>query len=122
MLLGKPDTCKQREPNPLARSAPAMRLQVHSFRNQVRFTEAAKHLPENAVLIEIGPHAILRSALRQNRPSLPYIALMRRGECGLGTVAAAVSEMWRKGLPIQWPTDPVSSKDKRTDGRPSAIC
>lgn len=45
--------------------------QVHSYLNRVRFTETAAAVPDNAVLLEVGPHALLRSALRQNRATLP---------------------------------------------------
>lgn len=44
-----------------------MWLQVNSFRNQVLFKSAAECLPEGAILLEIGPHAILRSLLHQTR-------------------------------------------------------
>ena len=44
-----------------------MWLQVNSFRNQVLFKSAAERLPEGAILLEIGPHAILRSLLHQTR-------------------------------------------------------
>ena len=90
--------------------------QVHSYRNQVQFTEATKRLPGHAVVIEIGPHAILRSAFRQNRPELPYIPLMRKGDCGLATVGQAVSEMWRKGIPMQWPEGTCAAKSKDNEG------
>ena len=49
----------------------ACALQVHSYLNRVRFTDTAKAVPDNAVLLEVGPHALLRSALRQNRATLP---------------------------------------------------
>ena len=50
---------------------PLAPLQVHSYLNRVRFTETAMAVPDNAVLLEVGPHALLRSALRQNRATLP---------------------------------------------------
>lgn len=84
-------------------------MQVHSFRNRVLFTDAAAQIPEGAVVIEIGPHSLMRSAVRQNRADLAYIGLMRKGECGLATVSAAVSDLWRKGAAVHWPTDATPS-------------
>ena len=55
----------------------------------------------------MGPHALLRSPLRQSRPDLPYVSLMRKGECGLDTLAAAVGDLWRKGAAVQWPSNPT---------------
>lgn len=39
--------------------------QVQSFKSRVLFREACAAFPEDAVLLEVGPHAILRSPLRQ---------------------------------------------------------
>ena len=41
--------------------------QVNSFRNQVLFRTAATQIPDGAILLEVGPHAVLRALLRQNR-------------------------------------------------------
>ena len=84
-------------------------VQVHSYRNRVLFTAAAAAVPKDAILVEIGPHALLRSPLRQSRPELGYVSLMRKGECGAATLAAAISELWRKGASIDWQTDAVPS-------------
>ena len=84
-------------------------VQVHSYRNRVLFTAAAAAVPKDAILVELGPHALLRSPLRQSRPELAYVSLMRKGECGAATLAAAISELWRKGASINWQTDAVPS-------------
>ena len=39
--------------------------QVQSFKSRVLFREACAAIPEDALLLEVGPHAILRSPLRQ---------------------------------------------------------
>jgi hypothetical protein len=91
-------------------------MQVHSFRNQVRFTSATQTIPQGAVVVEIGPHAILRSAIRQTRPDLTYIPVMRKGDCGLATLATALSDLWRKGVAMQWNCNPVPSGTKRNEG------
>ena len=43
-------------------------MQVQSFVTHVRFTEATAAIPKDAVLLEVGPHALLRAPLRQNLP------------------------------------------------------
>ena len=88
---------------------------MHSFRNRVLFTEAAASIPKDAILVEVGPHSILRSPLRQSRPDLSYVGLMRKGECGLTTVAAAVSDLWRKGAAVKWQADEVPSGIKAAE-------
>jgi len=46
-------------------------VQVHSYVSHVRFMEACAAIPADALLLEVGPHALLRSPLRQNRATLP---------------------------------------------------
>lgn len=91
-------------------------LQVHSYRNPVLFTDAAAQIPENAVIVEIGPHSILRSPLRQNRPELKYVGVMRKGACGVETLNSAVAEMWRSGVPVHWEASPVPQGGSGTEG------
>ena len=42
-----------------------MVLQVAAFRRRVQFTAAVAAVPEGAVLLEVGPHSLLRGPLRQ---------------------------------------------------------
>lgn len=80
---------------------------MYSYRNPVQFTSAAKAIPKDALLLEIGPHSVLRSPLRQSRPDLPYVACMRKGEDGVQSLSAAVADLWRKGVSVQWRAEPV---------------
>lgn len=41
--------------------------QVNSFRNQVLFRTAAASISDGAIVLEVGPHAVLRALLRQNK-------------------------------------------------------
>lgn len=82
---------------------------MHSYRNRVLFTAATMRVPKDAILVEVGPHAILRSPLRQSRPGMPYVGLMRKGECGLASLSAAVGELWRRGAAVHWAADEVPS-------------
>lgn len=80
--------------------------QVHAFRERVQFTSAAAGIPAGTVLLEVGPHGVLRSPLRQCRPELPYTTAMQRDADAAATVPAAVCELWRKGASFEWPAPP----------------
>ena len=58
-----------------------MGAQVQSYVSRVRFVEACAAIPADALLLEVGPHALLRSPLRQNRATLPC-ASAACWECG----------------------------------------
>ena len=91
-------------------------LQVHAYRNPVLFTEASEAIPANALLVEIGPHSVLRSLLRGTRPELDYVGTMMKGADGQQTLAAAVGDMWRAGVPVKWSADPVPRITEGTEG------
>ena len=48
--------------------------QAHGFASQVLFRQACAHIPKGAVCLEVGPHALLRTPLRQNRHGSSPIA------------------------------------------------
>ena len=54
---------------PGRRACRAARAQVQSFKSRVLFREACAAIPADAVLLEVGPHAIMRAPLRQVRSS-----------------------------------------------------
>ena len=85
------------------------------------FNAASQGIPEGAVIIEIGPHSILRSPLRQCRPDLPYVSLMKKGDCGLATLSAGLEDMWRHGVPVRWQADAVVEGAPGTE-RESSFC
>ena len=104
---------------PNALSQPNIFLQVHSYRNPVLFTGATQQIPKDSLLVEIGPHSILRSPLRQCRPDLGYVNVMRKGECGVQSLATAVGDMWRKGVAVQWKADGVPETHIGAEGETS---
>ena len=53
---------------PSVQQQQSLTVQVQSFVTHVRFTEATAAIPKDAVLLEVGPHALLRAPLRQNLP------------------------------------------------------
>lgn len=51
---------------------------VENLQNTVLFEEATDAIPENAILVEVSPHSLLRAILKQKRASennLAYISL-----------------------------------------------
>ena len=54
-------------------------MQVQSYKSRVLFKGACSAIPEDAVLLEVGPHAIMRAPLRQNCAALPYVHTHEEG-------------------------------------------
>ena len=97
-------------------------MQVHSYRNRVLFTAAVAAIPQDAVLVEIGPHSVMKSPLRQGRPELPYVPLMQKGACGVSSLSRAVGDLWLKGATLQWPTNKAPSGIKGSERETLSIC
>lgn len=98
-----------------------MLLQVHSYRNRVLFTSAVAAIPDGALLVEIGPHSVLRTPLRQSRPELGYVSLMQKGTCGVSSLSKAVGDLWLKGAKLQWPAESVPSGIKGAECKASDL-
>lgn len=53
---------------------------VNNLVSPVLFQEVMRHVPENAVVLEIGPHGLLQSVLKRSlKPSCTIIPLMKKG-------------------------------------------
>ncbi|NXJ82917.1 FAS synthase, partial [Trogon melanurus] len=62
----------------LARNSSA-EYHVNNLVNPVLFHEGLKHIPENAVVVEIAPHALLQAILRRTlKPTCTILPLMKR--------------------------------------------
>lgn len=83
--------------------------QVQSYKSRVLFKGACAAIPEDAVLLEIGPHGIMRAPLRQNCAALPYVGCMKKGDDATLSLREAVAGLWRKGAALKWavPEGPV---------------
>ena len=68
-----------------------MCTQVQSFVSHVRFTEATAAIPKDVLLLEVGPHALLRAPLRQNLPTHQYVVLLSPREIAPGLLLSACS-------------------------------
>lgn len=78
--------------------------QTHGYASRVQFRLACSKIPKDVILLEIGPHALMRSPLRQNRSDLQYVATMKKGDSAVDTLKAAIADLWRKGAAINWST------------------
>lgn len=79
-------------------------MQVHGYANRALFRQACSNIPKDVIVLEIGPHALLRAALRQNRPDLQYLYTMKRGESSVETLQDAIADLWLKGATVRWPS------------------
>ncbi|NXM57354.1 FAS synthase, partial [Illadopsis cleaveri] len=62
----------------LARNSSA-EYHVNNLVNPVLFHEGLKHIPENAVVVEIAPHALLQAILRRSlKPACTILPLMKK--------------------------------------------
>ncbi|NWU98405.1 FAS synthase, partial [Upupa epops] len=62
----------------LARNSSA-EYHVNNLVNPVLFREGLKHIPENAVVVEIAPHALLQAILKRSlKPTCTIIPLMKK--------------------------------------------
>jgi fatty acid synthase len=53
---------------------------VHNLLNPVLFHSALITLPKDAIVIEIGPHALFRSIITKSMETVNYISLVKRNE------------------------------------------
>ena len=77
---------------------------MQSYKSRVQFKAACAAIPEDAVLLEVGPHAIMRAPLRQNCAALPYVGSMKKGDDATLSLREAVAGLWRKGAALKWST------------------
>lgn len=83
---------------PLAQqSSPA--YHVNNLLSPVLFYEALKHVPENAIVIEIAPHALLQAIIKRAVPKAASIGLTKRGAPDLAAhLLASIGKAYNAGL------------------------
>ncbi|EDW02934.1 fatty acid synthase [Drosophila grimshawi] len=52
---------------------------INNLISPVLFNEALRHIPHNAVIVEIAPHGLFRAILRSLTPKVTYVSLIQRG-------------------------------------------
>ena len=73
-------------------AAPEARLcspeyQTNNLLNPVLFEEAIRHVPGDAVVLEVAPHGLLQAILKRALPDNPHLSLTQRGSTS-GTYCA----------------------------------
>eukprot|EP00388_Colpodella_angusta_P024038 GDKJ01062516.1.p1 GENE.GDKJ01062516.1~~GDKJ01062516.1.p1 ORF type:complete len:2370 (+),score=702.37 GDKJ01062516.1:32-7141(+) len=68
-----------------------------NFIQAVEWVNGLQDVPKGAVIIEVGPHALLASPTKRTRPDLLYISSMKKGELGSDTFANMYAALWRSG-------------------------
>ncbi|XP_049273338.1 fatty acid synthase-like [Rhipicephalus sanguineus] len=86
---------------------------ANNFLNPVLFCEAIKHVPEDAILLEIGPHCLLQAILRRAvGPSATCMGLMKRNADNLQHFLGSLGNLHILGVqmdlsvlypPVPWP-------------------
>ena len=66
--------------------------------DRVRYTEALRSLPANSVVIEIGPHALLKNVITKTREDLTVIPSLVRGSTSKKDLDELVQGLWLAGL------------------------
>ncbi|XP_063239172.1 fatty acid synthase-like isoform X1 [Bacillus rossius redtenbacheri] len=117
---------KQRSPRWLSTSAPeelwstdearysSAQYHTNNLLNPVLFEETSKHIPKNAILIEIAPHGLLQAILKRSMAAdCINVPLTQRGnQKGLEFLLSAVGKLYLAGVvprvsalypPVQFP-------------------
>ena len=87
---------------------------VNNLVNPVLFTSAVIHAPQNAIVIEIAPHALFASLIKRSLSQSSYVGLMKRdnNEKNLEMFISALGKMYQLGMnpaienlypKVQWP-------------------
>jgi fatty acid synthase len=80
----------------------SMDYHLESVTRPVDFLGAMQKIPTNAMIVEIGPHNLLRSLIRDCVPSIQYASLMTKDLNDLDTFKEGIGRLWKLGanLPI----------------------
>ncbi|XP_050030055.2 fatty acid synthase-like [Dermacentor andersoni] len=86
---------------------------TNNFLNPVLFRDALKHVPEDAILLEIGPHCLLQAILRRAvGPKARCLGLMKRHADNLEYFLSSLGQLHTSGVkmdlsvlypPVPWP-------------------
>ncbi len=91
---------------------------VESVTRAVDFMGAMNQIPNNAIALEIGPHAALRAIIRDCVPDIKYVSLLSRNENDLETFKKGIGRLWTLGVDIKVIPDkirpPLSVRSKQT--------
>lgn len=71
---------------------------MNNLLSPVRFAEALREVPGNAMLVEVAPHALLQAVLRRAAPAARLVPLVRRdAPAALPHLLAALGRLYAGG-------------------------
>ena len=73
---------------------------VNNLSDPVRFCEAIGDASETALMLEVGPHALMRTAIRATKPSIKYISLQKKGADALHEVFKQLGNLYVSGVRV----------------------
>ena len=76
--------------------------QVDSVLEPVDFIRAIHQVPQNAIIVEIGPHSILKTLIKDNRPDLHYISLMKKDTNDFDSFREGLGKLWKLGMNVDF--------------------
>ncbi|KAJ2951603.1 hypothetical protein O0L34_g13759 [Tuta absoluta] len=75
---------------------------TNNLLSPVYFEEASRHIPDNAVVVEVAPHALLQTIMKRSHPECTHIALTRRGhENPLKLFFEGFGKMYQEGFELK---------------------
>jgi fatty acid synthase len=82
----------------------------------VDFIRTLHKIPQNGTVLEIGPHPILKTLIKDNRPDLKYACLMKKNTSELETFKEGLGKLWKYGIflqmPVRWERPPLEIRDQ----------
>eukprot|EP00457_Paulinella_chromatophora_P000069 gb/GEZN01000069.1/.p1 GENE.gb/GEZN01000069.1/~~gb/GEZN01000069.1/.p1 ORF type:complete len:2536 (-),score=350.23 gb/GEZN01000069.1/:442-7830(-) len=80
---------------------------LQSVLRPVDFPSACAKIPAKSIVLEVGPHGIMRPYLTELLPEATYISMMAKNKPGLQTAARGLAELWVNGAELQAPVTPI---------------
>lgn len=76
---------------------------VNAVIEPVDFIRTLHKIPQNGIILEIGPHPILKTLIKDNRPDLKYACLMKKNTSEIETFKEGLGKLWKYGTSLQMP-------------------
>ncbi|KAH8377960.1 hypothetical protein KR093_008108 [Drosophila rubida] len=71
---------------------------INNLISPVLFNEAIRHIPKNAIIVEIAPHGLFRAILRSLGAKTSYVSLMQRGHANnLEFLISQIGQLYAAG-------------------------
>ena len=73
---------------------------VESVFKPVDFNKTLQKIPPNSIVIEVGPHSVLRNYIQKEVSNVIYIPLMKKGVPASDSLKDALYQLWINGIKI----------------------